>query len=288
MDVDINMDSIPDDQDDGESETEILPMPVSGGIESLREKLHARMTQLRRGGGGGEAGDKDDLLEERRRQRAAMRERRRKETREKIRREEEMKGKKSKDKEKEKRENRDKGNVTKTQLIVPDQGPSSKQYQGPQSTMVTVSYSSLAGSSKKGQQLKTTSDPQQALQQLASRKEKLAAMPEEKRKAIEDREKWAKAEARLEGVKVHDDESRLKKAAKRKEKEKSKSKKDWDEKREQVTASMAARQKKRNDNIAMRHERKNDKKKGSSKKARPGFEGKSFGKGKTKSNNKGK
>jgi FtsZ-interacting cell division protein ZipA len=155
-------------------------MPVSGGIESLREKLHARMSQLRRGGG--ETGDKDDLLEERRRQRAAMRERRRKET----------------------------------QLIVPD-----KQYQA------TVSYSSLAGSSTKGQQFKTTSDPQQALHQLASRKEKLASMPEEKRKAIEDREKWAKAEARLEGVKVHDDESRLKKAAKRKEKEKSKSKKDW-------------------------------------------------------------
>jgi hypothetical protein len=131
-------------------------------------------------------------------------------------------------------------------------------------------------------------------------------MPEDKRKAIEDREKWAKAEARLEGVKVHDDESRLKKAAKRKEKEKSKSKKDWyvyiqllfryllttaknrDEKREQVTAAMAARQKKRNDNIAMRNDRKNDKKKGSSKKARPGFEGKVYGKGKSKSNNKGK
>ena len=93
--------------------------------------------------------------------------------------------------------------------------------------MANVTYSSLTGSSKKGQQFKTTSDPQQALQQLASRKEKLASMPEEKRKAIEDREKWAKAEARLEGVKVHDDESRLKKAAKRKEKEKSKSKKDW-------------------------------------------------------------
>ena len=173
--------------------------------------------------------------------------------------------------------------------------------------MASVTYSSLTGSSKKGQQFKTTSDPQQALQQLASRKEKLASMPEEKRKAIEDREKWAKAEARLEGVKVHDDESRLKKAAKRKEKEKSKSKKDWydflllptsylifmttanrDEKREQVTAAMAARQKKRNDNIAMRNERKNDKKKGSSKKARPGFEGKVYGKGKSKSNNKGK
>ena len=56
-----------------------------------------------------------------------------------------------------------------------------------------------------------------------------------------------------------------------------------DEKREQVTAAMAARQKKRNDNIAMRNERK----KGSSKKARPGFEGKVYGKGKSKSN-KGK
>ena len=108
MEVDVDF---PDDQDDGAGDAEILPMPVSGGIESLREKLHARMSQLRRGGG--EAGDKDGLLEERRRQRAAMRERRRKETREKIRREEEMKGKKSKDKEKEKRENRDKGNVTK-------------------------------------------------------------------------------------------------------------------------------------------------------------------------------
>ena len=160
-------------------------MPISGGIESLREKLHARMSQLRRGGG--EAGDKDDLLEERRRQRAAMREKRRKETREKIR-TEEVKSK---------------------------------------TTMATVSYSSLAGSSKKGQQFKTTSDPQQALLQLASRKEKLASMPEEKRKEVEDREKWAKAEARLDGIKVHDDESRLKKAAKRKEKEKSRSKKDW-------------------------------------------------------------
>ena len=108
MNVNVDM---PDDQDDGAGDTEILTMSVSGGIESLREKLHARISQLRRGGG--EAGDKDDLLEERRRQRAAMRERRRKETREKIRREEEMKGKKSKDKEKEKRENRHKGNVTK-------------------------------------------------------------------------------------------------------------------------------------------------------------------------------
>ncbi|CAA7263382.1 unnamed protein product [Cyclocybe aegerita] len=286
IDVDVDIQDVDDEddhEDDMDVETLLKPMPISSGVESLREKLHAKMAQLRQRGRG-EAGDKDDLLEERRRQRAAMRERRRKETREKIKREEEMKGKKSKDKEK---QNRDKGNTTKTQLLVPDQ-PSHKA-DGPQARMTTVAYSSIAGSSKKGQQFKTTADPQQALQQLSARKEKLAAMPEEKRKAIEEREKWAKAEARLEGVKVHDDEARLKKAAKRKEKLKAKSKTTWEEKKDQVTAAMAARQKKRNDNIAMRNERRQDKKKGGSKKARPGFEGKSFGgKGKGKPSGKGK
>jgi len=289
------------DENDNAADTNIVPMPESGGIVALREKLHARMAALRRGGGRfghnsnnvqggatGQAGDRDELLEERRRQRAAMREKRRKETKEKIRREEEAKGKKGRDKAKEK-DRRDKGQQTKTQLLVADPS-TSKPSHGLQAKMTNVTFSTLTGSSsKKGQYLRTSSNPSQALEQLTARKEKLATLPEEKRKTIEEREKWDKAEARLDGVKVRDDEGRLKKAVKKKDKEKGKSKKAWEERKEHVTMSMAAKQKKRTDNIAMRNERKNAKRKGVGKskgKARPGFEGKSFGKGKGKGKGK--
>jgi hypothetical protein len=93
-----------------------------------------------------------------------------------------------------------------------------------------VAFSSVAESSssnRKDSRLKSSSNPSQALQQLASRKEKLAGLPEERRKQVEERDKWEKATARMEGVKVADDESRLKKAARRREKEKGKSKKAW-------------------------------------------------------------
>ncbi|KAG0696788.1 surfeit locus protein 6-domain-containing protein [Suillus ampliporus] len=268
----------------------IVPMAKPESVAALRDKLHLRMAALRRGGqGGGEPGDKDELLEERRRQRAALREKRRKETRE--RRKAETEGKKGS-----KKDIITKGLAIKNQLLVPDlpatsKGPAASRHtDGP---LTNVSFSAVAGSSsKKAALLKTSSNPNQALSQLAARKEKLDSMPEDKRKAIEDKSRWAKAEARLEGVKVKDDEARLKKAVKRKEKEKTKSKKSWDERKEHVTASMAAKQKKRSDNIAMRNERRSDKRKSSSSKgktkARPGFEGKAFHKGKGKATGKHK
>ncbi|KAL0566569.1 hypothetical protein V5O48_015445, partial [Marasmius crinis-equi] len=105
MDVDIRMDDDSEDDEDEDDEgtsmavddVPLVPMGSSGGIQDLKDKLHAKIQSLRRGNRppNGEPGDRDELLEERRRQRAAMRERRRKETKEKKRREEEMKTKKA-------------------------------------------------------------------------------------------------------------------------------------------------------------------------------------------------
>ncbi|KAM5532998.1 hypothetical protein V8D89_013340 [Ganoderma adspersum] len=274
-----------------------VPMPESGGIAALREKLHARMTELRNKGRGRgwEANSRDELLEERRRQRAAMRERRRKETKEKIRQQEERKGKgKEKEKSKEKQQQQ-KGPQTKPQLLVPDTGkPTSHD---PHSKFTSVSFSNLNAStsaSSKPSKLRknlpaSACNPSQALSQLEKHKEKLAALPDAERAARAEREQWEKAGARVEGAKVHDDEARLKKAVKRKEKQKTKSKKTWDERKEQLATSMAARQKKRTDNITARADRRKGGTKGKAKdKARPGFEGKSFGNGKGKAKDKGK
>lgn len=74
---------------------------------------------------------------------------------------------------------------------------------------------------------KLPSNPTQALASLQSKQQKLSEMPEEKRKGIEEKEKWKKALERAEGGKVRDDEGRLKKAAKRVEKQKGKSAKEW-------------------------------------------------------------
>lgn len=265
-----------------ETPVEMVPMRPTESVTVLKEKLHARMAALRQGGGG-EPGNKDELLEERRKQRATLREKRRKETKERKRAEKE----KAKGKKKDVDAQASSASI-KNQLLVNDSGFSAGLSNSHDAPLTSIAFSAIAGStSKKAAQLKSSNNPTHALSQLSARKEKLASLPEEKRKSAQEKERWSKAEARLEGVKVKDNEALLKKAVKRKEKEKVRSKKKWDERKEQVTAQMAARQKKRTDNIAMRHERRNEKRKGKGKpKARPGFEGKSFAKGKGKASAK--
>ncbi|KAJ3858964.1 surfeit locus protein 6-domain-containing protein [Lentinula novae-zelandiae] len=298
MDVDVRLEEGID-VDSPPTPPALVPMSTPTSITALRAKLHAKMASLRRGGGGAsgankvelgvglETGSRDDLLEERRQQRAAMRERRRKETKEKI-----------------KRDNTNSNNknasakLTKTQLLVNDPTAAIIASQNPDSKLTHVSFSGLSSKPHPS----SSSNPTQALSQLVSHNQKVASLPSSKQKAIEEKERFEKASARLEGVKVLDDEARLRKAIKRKEKEKGKSKKEWGDRKEKVEMAIKAKQKKRGDNIAMRNERRSEKRKGikakkggahiskgsQGGKARPGFEGKAFGKSGGKGKGKGK
>ncbi|KAJ3848071.1 SURF6-domain-containing protein [Lentinula lateritia] len=279
MDVDVRLEEGID-VDSPPTPLNLVPMSNPTSISALRAKLHAKMSSLRRGGGasgankielgaGLDTGSRDDLLEERRQQRAAMRERRRKETKEKIKRDNNANNNKNAS-----------AKLTKAPAIIASQNPNSK--------LTHVSFSGLSSKPHPS----SSSNPTQALSQLVSHNQKLASLPSSKQKAIEEKERFEKASARLEGVKVLDDEARLRKAIKRKEKEKGKSKKEWGDRKEKVEMAIKAKQKKRGDNIAMRNERRSEKRKGikakkggahiskgsQGGKARPGFEGKAFGK----------
>lgn len=124
-------------------------------------------------------------------------------------------------------------------------------------------------------------DPKAALEAAQKKASRLAGYDDAKRADIEEKDAWLNAKKRAHGERVRDDTSLLKKALKRKEKGKLKSEKEWNERKEGVQKGIAARQKKREENLAKRKEDKGTKgkKKGGKpakggKKGRPGFEGK--------------
>ncbi|KAJ4292943.1 hypothetical protein N0V88_005606 [Collariella sp. IMI 366227] len=140
-----------------------------------------------------------------------------------------------------------------------------------------LSYEKAPGSAKK----KGPSDPKTALLKLESHKKRIAGMNDDKRKEVLEKETWLAARKRAEGEKVHDSESLLKKALKRKEKTKKKSEREWKDRAEAVQHGIHERQRKREENL---QKRRDDKKAGkggkkknkgvaTKKKNRPGFEG---------------
>ena len=110
-----------------------------------------------------------------------------------------------------------------TQLIVPEL---SRDQDQDNLSFPAVSLPS-ASSTKSQPPLKALPNPSQALAHLTKHKSQLASLPEKRRRAAEEREKWAKAEERAGGGKVADQEGVLRKAVKRAEKGKAKSGKEW-------------------------------------------------------------
>ncbi|AAS52068.1 ADR148Wp [Eremothecium gossypii ATCC 10895] len=77
---------------------------------------------------------------------------------------------------------------------------------------------------------------------------------------IKEKEKWKRAMLQAEGVRLKDDEKLLRKALKRKEAKKRKSAIEWKEREQTVTTSISEKQKRREENLAIRKSNKGVKK----------------------------
>uniref|UniRef100_A0A6J0TX51 Surfeit locus protein 6 n=1 Tax=Pogona vitticeps TaxID=103695 RepID=A0A6J0TX51_9SAUR len=109
----------------------------------------------------------------------------------------------------------------------------------------------------------------QLLSRLEARKSKLEELKdknEEKAKEMEMKLRWTNALYKAEGVKIRDDEDRLKAALKRKEKRKAQRQKQWEKRTVQVVEKMQQRQEKRRKNLQKKKLAKAEKKKAKARK----------------------
>ncbi|NXT84256.1 SURF6 protein, partial [Zapornia atra] len=104
----------------------------------------------------------------------------------------------------------------------------------------------------------------QLLSRLETRKNKLEELKDKDQKKaqeLENKMKWTNLLYKAEGVKIHDDEERLKEALKRKEKRKAQRQRQWEKRTERVVEKMQQRQDKRRKNIQKKKKDKIEKKK---------------------------
>ncbi|WFC94395.1 hypothetical protein MBRA1_001025 [Malassezia brasiliensis] len=296
-----------EDDDDDNKSTEVQPngqAMASGAVNrratvaELRERLHKKIEMLHRKRNPNDAptGDtvpstKQELMEERRRQRGEMRDRRRRERKEARR--------QAKDQSASKDAGRAKTDVSGSSrqagLLVNDAAnPERVASKKPEvESGMSFSHVDFGLDSQRKNKYALPSDPKTALAMLEARKRKeenrvkkqveRGQDEDQVREAAEEAERWNKAIAAAEGVRIRDNEHLLKQTLKRREKSKAKSSKACDRRRAEQEAQ-AAKQKKRMENIAARRENKRSSGKSTTKstksaKARPGFEGnsRSFG-----------
>lgn len=146
-------------------------------------------------------------------------------------------------------------------------------------------FDAATGSAAANKKHKGPADPATALKAAQAKQARVAALDDQKKQSIEEKDMWLNAKKRAHGERVKDDTSLLKKALKRQEKQKQRSGKDWDARLEGVRSSQEAKQKKRTENLQKRKDEKGTKKTGKKKVKRPGFEGSFRGRtGKSKKN----
>ncbi|WFD05803.1 hypothetical protein MVES1_001137 [Malassezia vespertilionis] len=263
-------------------------------IAELRERLHNKIEQLHQKrnpqGASSDASaplsTKQDLLEERRRQRGEMRDRRRRERKE-SRRQSKL-GTKPDTKPSISNAKRQTG------LLVEDTKTSAPKLDNADVGNVAFSQVSFDTDVARKNKFALPSDPKSALSTLEARKRRAEAKIQKQvergqdgaqaRESLQESQRWGKALAAAEGVRIRDNEHFLKQTIKRREKTKAKSTKAWNDRRHAEQEAQAAKQKKRMENITNRHNPKGKGKKAAPSKARPGFEGaqRSFGARKTK------
>ncbi|NXW50841.1 SURF6 protein, partial [Nyctiprogne leucopyga] len=104
----------------------------------------------------------------------------------------------------------------------------------------------------------------QLLTRLETRKNKLEELKDKDQKKAEELEnkmKWTNVLYKAEGVKIRDNEERLKEALKRKEKRKAQRQRQWEKRTEKVVEKMQQRQEKRRKNIQKKKKDRIEKKK---------------------------
>lgn len=103
-------------------------------------------------------------------------------------------------------------------------------------------------------------DPVHALKKIQEKKTKLNALPEEQKQKLKREEAWNSAIQKSEGVRIRNDEGKLKKILKKREKMKEKRAERWQERTDKVKHSVKSRQNRRQENIQKRIDAKKERK----------------------------
>ena len=233
------------------SNEKIKPINVSEAVsvplEELREKLHAKLEQVRGKRKFTPNGDKDVVK--------------------KARVERKDKAKKKKDTQKLST------NIKRATSIEEKSVATKNSIKNDKGELV---FSKFDFATSNGTMKKKSKDIKKLLQKAEKTQEnieKLEGEDSDKAKKLKDKIAWDKALKKAEGQKLKDDPKLLKKTLKRKEKMKSHSQKKWKDRTETVEKQKEERQKKRTQNLKQRREEKMKKSggKGKKKNSKPGF-----------------